>query len=151
MYFSIATVYAFQALAAMPDNGKFYVAKELATGLDLPCAYLSKILTALAAKGLLDSVRGPGGGYRLGSPAHLITLGDVVSALDGPDLTPACLIGTSACDSKDTPCPMQATCTRLVDQVETTLTQVTIQQLQISHRNQVRTAVAKPLRQRWVG
>jgi len=151
MFFSSATVYAFQALAAMPDDGTYYQAKELASGLDLPYAYLSKVLTILATKGVLVSVRGRTGGYRLASQAHLITLGDVVTALDGPTLLPSCLMGASQCDSHQAPCPIQTTCGHVLTQVDRTLRQVTIQQLQTRHELQVRKAPARPALQRWVG
>jgi Rrf2 family protein len=46
-------------------------------------SYLLKHLQAMAGAGLLDSVPGPKGGYRLAKPADRITLLDVVLAVEG--------------------------------------------------------------------
>ena len=48
-------------------------------------SYLLKHLQALAGAGLLESVPGPKGGYRLAKPADRITLLDVVIAVEGPE------------------------------------------------------------------
>ena len=53
----------------------------MADYLGLPGPYLSKILQALAQDGLLHSVRGPKGGYRLARPGHRITVRQVAAAL----------------------------------------------------------------------
>lgn len=47
-------------------------------------SYLLKHLQAMAGAGLLESVPGPKGGYRLAKPAGKITLLDVVLAVEGP-------------------------------------------------------------------
>ncbi|MGE0799001.1 MAG: Rrf2 family transcriptional regulator [Lautropia sp.] len=46
-------------------------------------SYLLKHLQALAGSGLLQSLPGPRGGYRLGRPAERITLLDIVLAVEG--------------------------------------------------------------------
>ncbi len=50
---------------------------------DLPGPYLAKSLQALAAAGIVASVSGRRGGYRLGRTADEITLLDVVLAVEG--------------------------------------------------------------------
>ncbi len=46
-------------------------------------SYLLKHLKSLATAGLLNSVPGPAGGYRLARPANAITLADIVVAVEG--------------------------------------------------------------------
>lgn len=60
-------------------------ASRLAAFYELPAAYLNKQLQALARAGILASVSGPKGGFRLARPISKITLMDVVAAVDGAE------------------------------------------------------------------
>lgn len=53
----------------------------------LPLSYLEHLVARLREAGLVGSVRGAHGGYRLAKPAAEITMLDVVEALEGP-ITP---------------------------------------------------------------
>lgn len=76
---------------------------EIAARLDVPRNYLSKILYVLARSDLLESTRGPRGGFRLGRPAAELVLSDVVCHFDDrPDET-TCLLGRGRCSQAD-PC-----------------------------------------------
>lgn len=50
---------------------------------ELSVAYLEQLLHRLKKEGLVTSVRGPRGGYRLARAAHQITLAEIVRILDG--------------------------------------------------------------------
>jgi len=58
--------------------------RDIAERTGLPQPYLEQILLALKGAGLVRSKRGVGGGYVLARPASEITLGEIVSAVDGP-------------------------------------------------------------------
>ena len=58
--------------------------RDIAERTGLPQPYLEQILLALKGAGLVRSKRGVGGGYVLARPPAEITLGDIVSAVDGP-------------------------------------------------------------------
>ncbi|MCX4981946.1 Rrf2 family transcriptional regulator [Streptomyces sp. NBC_00572] len=60
-------------------------AARLAAYHELPPAYLNKQLQALARAGIVTSVSGPKGGFRLARGLDRITLMDVVAAVEGPD------------------------------------------------------------------
>ena len=60
-------------------------AARLAGVYDLPAAYLNKQLQALVRAGILASVPGPRGGFRLDREPSEISLLDVVVALEGPE------------------------------------------------------------------
>ncbi len=47
-------------------------------------SYLEQLFSRLRKDGLVESTRGPGGGYTLGRPAERITVADIVSAVDEP-------------------------------------------------------------------
>lgn len=59
-------------------------AKDIARREDIPLRYLEQIFQDLKRAGLVESKRGPRGGYYLKRSAADITLGDVVRALQGP-------------------------------------------------------------------
>jgi Rrf2 family protein len=59
-------------------------AKDIARRGDIPLRYLEQIFQDLKRAGLVDSKRGPRGGYYLKRSATDIKLGDVVRALQGP-------------------------------------------------------------------
>lgn len=80
-------------------------AGALARALDLPENYLSKLLHRLQQEGVVESRRGPGGGFWLAREAEEVALADVVGPFD--DLTEGsrCLLGHPECSS-DAPCPV---------------------------------------------
>ncbi len=69
-------------LGALPA-GATLSGKALAEFHGVAESYLLKHLKALAAAGILDSVTGPQGGYRLARPAERISLLDIVLAVEG--------------------------------------------------------------------
>jgi Rrf2 family protein len=60
-------------------------APKLAEYHEVPAAYLAKHLQALSRAGIVESVAGPRGGYRLARAAHDITVLDVVEAIEGDE------------------------------------------------------------------
>jgi len=58
--------------------------RDIALRTGLPQPYLEQILLALKGAGLVRSKRGVGGGYVLAREPELISLADIVSAVDGP-------------------------------------------------------------------
>ncbi len=55
---------------------------EMAKRQNIPQAYLERLAGQLRAKGLLISLKGPGGGYILGLPPEKITVADIILAVD---------------------------------------------------------------------
>lgn len=45
-------------------------------------SYLEQLFARLRQSGLVEGVRGPGGGYRLGKPSHQISVADIILAVD---------------------------------------------------------------------
>jgi Rrf2 family protein len=74
---------ALLSLALHDDTGPTSV-RDIAERTGLPQPYLEQILLALKGAGLVRSKRGVGGGYVLARSPEEITLGDIVSAVDGP-------------------------------------------------------------------
>ena len=59
--------------------------REIAAEDGIPERYLVQILLQLKGAGLVQSVRGSTGGYRLARPPERLTLGEVIRAIGGPE------------------------------------------------------------------
>jgi Rrf2 family protein len=57
---------------------------EIAASQKIPEAYLDQLLSGLRRVGIVRSVRGPHGGHELARDPRQLTLGDIVTALEGP-------------------------------------------------------------------
>ena len=79
--------YASRALLSLALHGAETTptsVRDIAERTALPQPYLEQILLALKGAGLVRSKRGVGGGYVLARDPQLITLAQIVSAVDGP-------------------------------------------------------------------
>ena len=87
MRISAKTDYAVRAaaeLAALQSTGSPIKAERLATAQSIPLNFLENILSELRHAGIVQSRRGPEGGYMLARPAADISVADVIRAIDGP-------------------------------------------------------------------
>ncbi len=75
---------ALLSLALHADETGPTSVRDIADRTGLPQPYLEQILLALKGAGIVRSKRGVGGGYILAREPASITLGDIVSAVDGP-------------------------------------------------------------------
>lgn len=72
--------------------------KNIADELKIPQPYLAKILQTLARKKILNSVKGPHGGFSLLIPAADLTLMDIIVAIDGGDFFDSCYVTGEKCN-----------------------------------------------------
>jgi len=70
---------------------------EIADAQLLSLAYLEQLFARLRRSGLVASVRGPGGGYRLGRPAAEITLAEITEAVEETIRATRCEEGGPGC------------------------------------------------------
>lgn len=85
-FYSSGVEYGIHSLVCMVDvNGddREMNVREIAELQGVPYDYLAKIFTRLSHSGLVVSSEGKGGGFRLARPSALITMLDVVQAIDG--------------------------------------------------------------------
>ncbi|MGB8624318.1 MAG: Rrf2 family transcriptional regulator [Paracoccaceae bacterium] len=68
-------------LALQPEGGLTSLA-EISRRQSVSLPYLEQLFVKLRRAGLVESVRGPGGGYRLARPAAEIRVADVLGAVD---------------------------------------------------------------------
>lgn len=68
---------------------------DLASRQDIPERYLEQVLAPLRQAGILQSVRGPGGGYRLVRPPSQLSLAEVLQVLEGAPSAATAAAGSS--------------------------------------------------------
>jgi Rrf2 family protein len=85
---SARTQYACQAvleLALRYPSGQPVQLRKIAQSHGIPSRFLVQILQQLKAAGLIASVRGASGGYRLTKPPRETSLGEVIALIEGPN------------------------------------------------------------------
>ncbi|MFX1391631.1 MAG: RrF2 family transcriptional regulator [Promethearchaeota archaeon] len=84
--FSEKVNYGLSALFELAKNyyKGFIQIKEIATAQNIPQNYLEQLLINLKGAGLVESMRGAQGGYKLKRPASDIKIFDVIEALESP-------------------------------------------------------------------
>jgi Rrf2 family iron-sulfur cluster assembly transcriptional regulator len=98
------------AVMAMIDIGQHSAGEpislaEIAGRQDISQEYLEQLFAKLRKAGLVESARGPGGGYRLARPAHEIPVAEIITAVDEPlrvtrcegDAVEGCVRGERCC------------------------------------------------------
>ena len=78
--------YAVMAMADLARNGtdRAVSLSEIATRQEISLGYREQLFARLRKSGLVKSVRGPGGGYRLAKGAHETVVAEIVFAVDEP-------------------------------------------------------------------
>jgi Rrf2 family protein len=102
MKLSVKSDYAARAvlgLALQYPAGKPVRIESLARAQAVPANYLVQILIELKGQGIVQSLRGKEGGYRLARPPAEISLGDVMRAVHGQFFDPPAL--------RDSECPLE--------------------------------------------
>jgi Rrf2 family iron-sulfur cluster assembly transcriptional regulator len=70
-------------LAMRPGTAPMTLA-EISARQKISLSYLEQLFAKLRRKGIVDSVRGPGGGYRLAKEMNRIAVADIILAVDEP-------------------------------------------------------------------
>ena len=79
--------------------------KEIALGIDSPEHFLAKILQDLSRRGVVQSAKGPNGGFYVDEVILNMPLASIVEAVDGSDIFTGCGLGLEYC-SEENPCPI---------------------------------------------
>ncbi|GAA0628311.1 Rrf2 family transcriptional regulator [Brevundimonas kwangchunensis] len=90
--------YAVMAMADLAKNGRGQTGEsravslaEIAARQEISLSYLEQLFARLRKSGLVQSVRGPGGGYRLAKAAHETVVAEIVLAVDEPIRATRCV------------------------------------------------------------
>lgn len=101
---------------------------EIAENQEIPRYFLSKILQELVKAGLLESMKGPNGGFKLSKKPEKITLISIIKAIDGLEVFTRCGIGFKKC-SDDHPCPIHNDYKRVREKVYELFKKKTLKEL----------------------
>jgi len=116
--FSKGAEYAIRALMIAIEQGldRRIAAPEICARADIPEAFARKGFQQLVHAGILEAVRGPGGGYRLCANPAKVSLWHIITAMDGPEQFGRCPLGVGcekvlrAADKKKFLCESCAEC-----------------------------------------
>ncbi len=125
-------------MSAQPKM-KYTNINEIGDRLNIPMPFLGKTLQLLVKGGMLSSLKGPNGGFRLKKDPREIALLHVVDAIDGTDFLTSCVLGFPKCSS-NSPCPIHSEWGHLRDRVYRVLVEKTIADIskQITDSKQLR-------------
>ena len=94
-YAVIAEMARREAAQTDPLEAKPASIADIAAAQHLSAAYLEQLFAKLRRGGLVSSVRGPGGGYRLSRPSTELRIADIIVAVDEPIAATRCKPGSS--------------------------------------------------------
>ena len=97
MRFNKDVEYALICLTALSRERRTLSSRELSDKFHIPFGILSKILQRLSGKGIVISVQGARGGYRLDRNPESVTLGEVISSIQGRKSVTSCLNEDEQC------------------------------------------------------
>ncbi|EON74909.1 transcriptional regulator, BadM/Rrf2 family [Lunatimonas lonarensis] len=106
--FSKACKYAINAMiymATLPEGAEKAGLKEISKAINSPEAFTAKILQQLVKDNLLESSKGPHGGFSILGKPESVMIADIVASIDGDMLFTGCALGLKKC-SEDHPCPV---------------------------------------------
>lgn len=122
------TDYAILMMVELTRNREVLSAHALAERVRVEVPTASKVLKLLAGQGLLESFRGPSGGYRVVRGAPEISVAEVIAAIEGPIAMTECSVEQGLCDQEDS-CELRGNWQRISVAVAEALQKVTLAEM----------------------
>jgi Rrf2 family protein len=122
--------YAVQALIyiATQPPGEPILNRKIAERLNVPTAYLAKIMQTLCKGNLLYSYRGRQGGFCLREGGEKTDLMQILVLIEGVGFTEDCVLGLKVC-SEETACPMHNKWKPIKEKIAALLREQTLEKL----------------------
>jgi Rrf2 family protein len=118
---------AMKHLAVRGERGSSS-AREIAELYDIPIELMAKVLQRLVHRGLLVSQQGTRGGYQLARMPALISVADVIQAIEGPVTVTACSTDDGQCEQYEK-CNVRDPLWRVRERILSALDECTIAEL----------------------
>jgi Rrf2 family protein len=117
--------YGLAAIQEMHRRRDLVTARDISEALDLPSGLLAKVMQRLSAAGIITSVQGVRGGYRLAvDPASLSFL-DLVEAIEGPYRFSSCESSAGSC-GREAECSVAEPVSRMGAKITTLLAETSV-------------------------
>lgn len=130
--FSKACEYAIRAsvyIAVQSLEGKRVNLQDISAEINSPEAFTAKILQTLVKNGIIQSLKGPKGGFSIeADKTYKVFLSDIVSAVDGDSIYKGCGLGLKECSEKF-PCPVHDKFKKIRDDLRRMLEKTSLFQL----------------------
>jgi Rrf2 family protein len=105
---SKSSKYAIKAilyLAAHTNEHNKMMVKDIAAPINVPQAYIAKLLQELSKRHIISSTRGPKGGFYLDEINRKKSIMDIIEVIDGEKKFNSCILSLKNCDHEK-PCPL---------------------------------------------
>lgn len=110
-----------------PGDARPVALADIAARQDISLSYLEQLFAKLRRGGLVSSVRGPGGGYRLARPSGAVRIADIIMAVDEPIAATRCKTGsTKGCTKSGARCVTHDLWEELGQQIHVFLSSVSL-------------------------
>lgn len=116
------------------DHGSFIPLKDISARQNISIKYLEQIVNQLSRSGLLRSVRGAQGGYRLAKPMHDYTAGEILRVTEGGIAPVACLEKNAAVCPRTNDCSTLPFWNGFADAINNYVDSVTLEDLVKQHQ-----------------
>jgi Rrf2 family protein len=129
--FSNTSKYAIKAvlyLAIHSNTEKRVVISDIANSINVPQAYIAKLLQELSRKNIISSLRGPNGGFFLTEEDKKKSCIDILVALNGVNTMTSCLLSIEQCD-ENKPCPLHALANPLRNELFENMSNISVSEL----------------------
>jgi Rrf2 family protein len=108
MMLSNSSKYALKAvlyLALHTDENNKMMVKDISERINVPKAYIAKLLQELSKRKIISSTKGPKGGFYLNPSNRNETIIQIIEVIDGKKKMESCLLGLEDCNEQK-PCPI---------------------------------------------
>ncbi len=116
------------SILAQREEGSLASARDISEATRLPQPTVAKVLKVLSRKGIVESVRGAAGGYRLAVQPDGLDLVTIIEALEGPVRMTSCAVAPFVCPD-DYDCPVGQRWPQINDAVVRALSEVSLSDL----------------------
>lgn len=111
------------------NTGDYITLQDIASRQEISEKYLESIISVLSKNGLLDALRGKGGGYRLSKAPQDYTVASILKLTEGSLAPVACLENKPNTCTRASECKTLSMWTKLYEMIENYFENITIEDL----------------------